>query len=220
MTTPPFNPSLPTLRLHDTAGQALAWMEEYRIPQLVVAEEGQYVGILSEEMLMDRPDEALIAECEPQHPDVLAYEGQHLLEWLRLVQRHQLEVLAVASTERHLLGCVSTRELYTQLAESLGTDEEGAIVVLELDDRDYSLTEISRLVESNGVKIISSTFVSPHYETERPGLLTLKLNRRDVKAVVATLERYDYTLHGLYAAEEADTTDRERLDQLLRYLEM
>lgn len=81
------------------------------------------------------------------------------------------------------------------------------------------MTDISRLVESNNVKIISSYFSGAEYGDIDQATLTLKLNRTEVSAVVATFERFSYVVENVYANEPLENPDRHRLDLLLRYLE-
>jgi hypothetical protein len=88
-----------------------------------------------------------------------------------------------------------------------------------MSNRDYSMTEISRLVESNNVKIISSYFSGAAYGALDEATLTLKLNRTEISPVVATLERFGYSVEGVFASTALESPDRHRLDLLLRYLE-
>jgi acetoin utilization protein AcuB len=214
------NPLLPTLKLTDSVEQALAWMEEYRASQLAIVDEEHYRGMLSEEILLDADPDQLIAEIEPLFIDRFATRYQHLYELVRLARLHAWETIPVVEEERIYVGSISRSQLLDAFAEALGTQEDGAVVVLVVEDRDYSLTEVSRLVESNEAKIISSYFTSGQYETDQPGRLTLKLNRRDINPVVATLERFGYIVEAIYASTPIETPDRERLDQLFRYLNL
>jgi CBS domain-containing protein len=214
------NPLLPALKPTDSVEQALAWMDEYRVSQLVVVEEEAYRGMVSEEILLDADPDQLLAEIEPLFPETFAMPYQHLFELVRVARLHEWEVVPVVDEARQYVGGISRGQLLDAFAESLGTQEDGAVVVLVVEDRDYSLTEVSRLVESNEAKIISSYFTSGQYETDQPGRLTLKLNRRDINPVVATLERFGYAVEAIYASEPLETPDRERLDQLFRFLNL
>jgi len=217
------NPLLPTLKPADSAGQALDWMEEFRTSQLAVVEGGQYRGLVSEETLQETDDSTPIEEIQPQHPTVFAGETQHLFEVLQLAQRYQLDVIPVLDEDHRFAGSISRTELLSKFADQLGTQEVGAVLVISLSERDYSLSEISRLVESNDVKIISSYFgtaAGELAEEETGSHLTLKLNRRDVNAVVATLERFGYAVEAAFASEPLESADRGRLDALFRYLDI
>ncbi|GAB3567490.1 hypothetical protein GCM10027578_18470 [Spirosoma luteolum] len=213
------DPMLPALKPTDSVGQALDWMQEHRIGQLVLIDQTEYRGIISEELLMDVADDTRpLSDLMHLFEQVYVYEGQHLFEVMGLVIQHRMEVVAVLNEGRDFIGTVSAAELLRQFAQELGVQEPGAILILNLNERDYSMAEISRLIESNNVKIISSYFSSAAYGMPDRSRLTLKLNRRDITPVLSTLERFGYQIEAAFANAPVESIDQERLDSLLRYL--
>jgi acetoin utilization protein AcuB len=95
----------------------------------------------------------------------------------------------------------------------------GAILVLSMKYVDYSLSEISRLIEENHAKILSSIIKEDPLD---PGKirLTLKINQVDMSRIVATLERFNYKVIGRYQETKPVENERERIDMLLRYLDI
>jgi hypothetical protein len=94
----------------------------------------------------------------------------------------------------------------------------GGILVLSMNMVDYSLTEISRYVEENSAKIISSNIVEDPLDKGRIKL-TLKINQTDLSRIVATLERFGYRVIGRYQEIlKEDGNDKERFEMLMRYL--
>ncbi|AUD00757.1 CBS domain-containing protein [Spirosoma pollinicola] len=213
------DPMLPALKPTDLVGQALAWMEEHRVGQLVLTDQGEYRGIVSEELLMDVADEDLpLRDVMCLFEKTFVNEDQHLLEVISLVVQHQMDVIAVITEGREFSGTISVNELLKKFAQELGVQEAGAILILNMNERDYSLTEISRLIETNNVKIISSYFASAAYGMPDRSRLTLKLNRRDITSVISTLERFGYHIEAAFANAPVESIDQDRLDSLLRYL--
>ena len=214
------NPMLPTLKVTDSVSTALGWMDEYHTPQLAVAEEGAYRGLVSENLLLDLPDDNVpLADIIRQHQDVYANEDQHVYELLRLANQYQLKVIPVVDEEGILTGTILVNDLLENFADLLGVQELGAVLVLKVAERDYSLSELSRLIESNGTKIISSYYTSAAtYGNPGDARLTLKLNRTDINPVIATLERYGYAIEEAHANDPVESIDQERFDMLLRYL--
>ena len=84
---------------------------------------------------------------------------------------------------------------------------------------DYSLAEISRLVEENHAKILSSIVKEDPLD---PGKLrlTLKINQLDLSRIVATLERFGYKVIGRYHETKVLGDEKDRIDMLLRYLDI
>ncbi len=214
------NPMLPTLKLTDSVSTALDWMNDYHTQQLVVADDEIYKGIVSEAILLDSSDDwVILADIIRQHQDVYATEDQHVYELLRLINQYALKVVPIVDEEGFLAGTVLVSELLERFADVLGIQEKGAVLVLKIAERDYSLSEVSRLIESNGTKVISSYFASAAtYENPDDARLTLKLNRTNINPIVATLERFGYAIEEAHANDPVESIDQERLDMLMRYL--
>lgn len=214
------NPMLPVLKSTDTVGEVMDWMEEYRIGQLPVVNEQEYRGLISHDTLIDADEDLPLLALQPEFGSISVSEHQHLFEILSVTQKHDLQAVAVLDDEQKFSGTISVNELLNQFSKNLGTQEMGAVIEIAVENRSYSLAEISRLIESNDTKIISSYYTSGTSGEDMKDILTLKLNRKDITHVVATLERYSYDIVGAYNFDAIEAPDRERYDMLMRYLDM
>jgi predicted transcriptional regulator len=214
------NPMIPVLKLTDSVSTALDWMDEFGIKQLVVADSGIYQGIVSEDILFDVADSTdLLARIIIQHKDIFAADDQHPYELLRLVNQFGLQIIPVLHEDRTFAGSILVNDLIEHFVNELGVQEKGAVIVLKIAERSYSLSEISRLIESNGTKVLSSYYSSGEtYNPLNEAKLTLKLNRTHITPIIATLERFGYEIEEAHANDPIESVDQERLDMLLRYL--
>lgn len=215
------NTVIPPLKPTDSVQKALNWMNELRVHQLaVVSDEGNYLGMVNEDVLYDSDEyDALISDFPFQYKNVYISEYQHFYEVINKASKHSLHTIAVLDEFGKYIGVISVNDTVSVLARSYATQETGGILVLSMRDYDYSMTEISRLVESEGVKILSS-YIEPDTYDRSMVKLTLKLNRTDLTRVIATLERFDYqVIASFHESEKLDIT-KERLDMLMRYLEV
>ncbi len=212
------NHELPVLKLSDTVGEALSWMEENRIGQLVVVDNEKYAGIISEDILLNYDEDLLISEIMPQYSGVYIFDYQHIYEALGFISKYKLQILAIVDDDQVFVGNITAAEIYNRFGELLGTHEPGAVLVIAIKNRDYSLSEISRLVESDNAKILSSYFSGNEYSGEETSSLTLKINRQNITSIVATLERFGYMVEGAYAHDPIDSIEQERYEMLMRYL--
>lgn len=214
------DPMLPALKTSYLIEEVLEWMEESGLSQLPVVEDERYLGLVSVSVMTDwGPAGAVLSEIPLEHMHVHADEDQHMLELIGLAAKHRLKVIPVLEKSGRYLGAVSVPELFEKYGESIGAAEKGAIIVLDIQPQNYSLTEISRLVESNGAKIIMSHYSGSHmYDAPGSQYLTLKLNQVNVAHILATFERFGYTVSEVHASEPVANVDQERLDMLMRYL--
>ncbi|PWJ53222.1 CBS domain-containing protein [Dyadobacter jejuensis] len=212
------NPIIPTLKSSDSINMALEWMEDFGTTQLVVVDDHVYQGIVSEPILQDAPNGSLpISSMVLQHHDVFAAEDQHVYELINVLHEFGLSVIPVLAYDRSFMGCISRDDLIERFVGLLGVKEKGAIIVLKISELDYSLAEISRLIESNGTKILSSIYNTGDPLNPSPQL-TLKLNKREINPLIATLERFGYEIIEAHANDPIKNMDQERLDMLMRYL--
>ena len=93
------------------------------------------------------------------------------------------------------------------------------MIVLEFEARDYNLTELSRLVESNNAHVLSLlTRMDP--ESGR-WWVALKIDLVDASPVLRSFERYNYTVR--YHFMEQGVVDerlQRRMRELLYYMNM
>lgn len=99
------------------------------------------------------------------------------------------------------------------------SDTENSLIIIECSLIDYSLTDIARIVESNNAHVMN-LFVLPIVDGNTL-LISIKLNLIDVSPVLMSLERFNYKIV-YYLMKEGVVTDthKERLDELLYYLDM
>jgi acetoin utilization protein AcuB len=214
------NHSIPVLRPTDSVSRALDVMQDCGIHQLVLIEDGQLKAILTEDTLLNWfNDEDTLGTLPIDGQPMSGNIFQHIYELINLANIHQLQIVPILDEDNSYIGCIVVTEMLAKFAEQLGVQDTGAVVVLKMNDYDYSLTDISRLVESNNTKIISS-FFAKNPVGFADATLTLKLNRTDISPVVATLERFGYNIEGTYADSGTENLDQNRLHSLLRYLEV
>ena len=211
------NLMIPPLKLTDASQVALNWMEEFRLSQLPVVDQQRYCGMITDEQIIETNDTSLkVSSYNLDYKDLKISPETHYLDLLKNADQYKVSLLPVIDSEGIYQGVVSVNDISSALAQMLNSYGPGGIIVLYLKERDYSLSQISRLVESNDTKILSS-FVNTDNNVEYLKL-TLKLNKTDVSRVIATLERHEYRVIAQFQEGETVDKDKDRLDLLLKYL--
>ncbi len=209
---------IPALKTSDTGQEALNWMEVFRISHLPIVNNQDFLGIISDTDIYDlnKPEEA-IGNHKLSLFRAFALTGQHLFEVLGIAARNKLTIVPVLDENNHYKGVVTTSELVKRVASLSSLDQPGGIIVLELSERDYSLSQIAQIVESNDIRVLS-LYLSKKEDSVNMEV-TLKLNTTDITSLVKTFERYNYSVKSW--ATEDDGLDKfysDRLDLLFRYL--
>ncbi|MDX2301861.1 MAG: CBS domain-containing protein [Microscillaceae bacterium] len=214
------NQMIPPLKPADTLDKAIRWMEEMRIAQLPVIDKDQYIGLLSEDIIYEKNDESTyVSDVQLIGSSVYVMYNQHFYDILRLASSYAVQLVAVLGEEGNFLGVVTLHDTLNAFADSFSNQESGGILVMLIDYRDYSLAEISRLVESNQARILN---VSVVHDTGNPNNLqvTLKINKTNLSRIVATFERFNYQIIAKFQPSEFQDMDKERLDLLFKYMDI
>lgn len=212
------NQMIPPLKVGDTAQKALQWMDEFRVNQLPVIEKNNYRGMVSEDLIFQHNHaDATLGELDLLCTDVFVYYNQHFYDILRISNLYNIQAIAVLDEAQHFLGVVTVQDVINTFAASVSMQEQGGILVFLIDKRDYSLTEISRLVESNYAKILS-TYITDDKQDSNKLRITVKINTPDLNRIVATFERYSYRIVAQFQSGQHQEVERERLDMLFKYL--
>ena len=212
--------ALPLLKSTDSVSAALEWMQEFKTPQLVVFDKNEYLGIITEEGLLNAHDETLLMSdlSLPFGNQLTISPHKHILEAFRMMNRFGLELIPVMDEEKQYLGCISYRQIVQALSELLDIKEAGAIVVLEIQPNNYALSEIARITESVNA-IILNLFVT-HLQEQGKYYVTLKTNILHLEKLVAAFERYHYQIIATYTTEESQQDLHKNYHALMKYLEM
>ncbi|MGX5819971.1 CBS domain-containing protein [Chitinophaga lutea] len=210
---------VPVLHPMDTGAKALRLMNEFHLTQLPMVVDGKYVGLVEEDAVLDWEDPDLLLESlNGSAPRPAVMEGAHFYEALKLFYDLKLSALPVVTRENEYLGIITRDNLLAILAQYNGVKEPGGLLVLEVEPRDYSLSEIARIAESNEVTLLSvNTITNP--ATGRLEVL-LKTNRQDMQGLVATFERFNYSIKYMFSEELEEDLLKKNYDLLMNYISM
>jgi len=214
------NHMIPPLKVTDDAHKAIVWMEEFRCRHLPVVKDGKLIGFVSEEIILESNDiEKPLADLELVGKNCFVQLDSHFYDILKIAGDHKLQIVAVLNEEQKYAGVITVQDIMISFAQTASVQMPGAILVVSMDLIDYSLAEISRYVEENNAKIISSTMVEDPLDKGKIKL-TLKINRTELNRIVATLERFGYRVIGRYQDTQQDTSEKDKIDMLFRYLDI
>jgi len=214
------NQMIPALKLTDSAEKAIIWMEELKTNQLPVIEDRKFKGLISEELILESNDlDKKIMDFRLISENCYVNEDQHLFDIIRVAQEHESELVAIVDENEEFLGVSRHEDTVKAFSNTLTIQGQGGILVLKMKMIDYSMSEISRLIESDDSKILGS-YLSQDHKDPKIVYLTLKINKDDLTTVVATLERFDYHIVAKFHDNNTNSTEHERLDNLLNFLDI
>ncbi len=213
------NNNIPRLKLQDTVSKALQLINDFRITHLPVVAEDKYLGLISEDDLLDAEDDKMPMELMQENfANAAVRDNEHFLTAVNCCNQFDTTVVPVINEEKELLGVITTPDLLKALGNFAGTNEIGGIIVLEMERSQFAISEISRIVESNDATILHLN-TTVHPET---GMLTvtIHINKKEISSIVATFERYEYDVIYYFGNENFENEIHSNYRHLMNYLDI
>lgn len=210
--------SIPAISSSEKGQKVLTSMDVLRVSHLPVVDDGRYLGTVSDKFiydlnLLDIPIGKEADKFDTTH----VHKDQHIFEVAILMYKLKLSVIAVLDSSHEYIGAITLYDLARRFARYFSLQELGGVIVLEVNVNDYSLAQISQIVETNDTKILS------FFMNRLPGTntleLVLKLDKEDLSPVIQTFIRYDYEIKGVYL-DHSMLSDlyQDRYDQFMKFM--
>ncbi len=210
--------TLEPIQISETGADILYHLDENRLQDMPVVDNGRLIGSIS--------DNDIYAFADPDLPlkkqklnlkKDFVYDHQHLMDVVKVMASSKLTILPVVDEDENYVGCISLSRLIEKLSEVLGVENPGSIIILEINQNDYVLSEIAQIVESQDAKILN-LFIESSGNTTKADVI-LKINTFEIQSLLQTFNRYNYIIKASYTENEKMYDDlRDRYDSLMKYL--
>lgn len=203
------------IRISDDTESAIVYMQELNVNELPVVHDQHVIGYISvAELLgnMNRSIAQLLSTAKP----ICAKADTHLFDLLKSMSDHHLDAIAIEDEQEQFAGIVLQSDLPSALIDHSLLSQPGASLVIETSLKNYSLSEIARIIESNGVHILHTMLVSDSVDSEKL-YLNLRIHTLDTAATLASLSRFGYNV--VYCSIiQRDDSDENRLKWLMKFI--
>ena len=125
---------------------------------------------------------------------------------------YQTDMLPVINEGGDFIGYYHLDEFVLQFIETPFIQEAGYVLILQKDTLNYSLAEVSSIVEENGGKLLGLYLSN---RTENNVLITLKITTNRLSEILQHLRRYGYGI----LTEKEDDHYRKELKDIADYFE-
>jgi len=206
------------VKLSDSGADILYHLDENRVADLPVVDDGNLIGSVRESDVytMNDPDQPLESQKLTLARDFV-FEYQHIFDVMKSLVASGLSVLPIMNEHEKYTGCITAKKIMPYIARLMAVENPGAIIVIELNQNDYVLSEIARIVESQDSKILN-LYVNSAENSTRIDVI-IKVNTMEIQSLLQTFNRYNYIIKATYTEDEKMYDDlRDRYDSLMKYL--
>ena len=207
------------VNLSDIGEKALERMDFFKTSHIpLIDKDSNYFGLISENEIYDF---SLLQTQFSKFNKVLirpyVNDYQHIYDVVNLFSSFNISVLPVLNSNKKYIGSICVSELIKHLKKFFGEENLGVIFTIDLSVRDYSLTQISQIIEENNAKILS-LFTSTKKDSSKLEL-TIKINTFDFSSIRQSLERYGYSVKSSFSKnDKVNDLINEKYEEFMNYL--
>ena len=206
------------LKLKNTVKSAQKLFKNYPITHFPVIENGKLLGSFAEDDLqtIENKEDELVSYTHLLN-SFFADEKATVLELLKIFADNDTTVIPVLNENKNYIGYYDLRDVLDVFSTSPFMVEESEILIVEKLEDDYSMSEVSQIVESNDGKLLGL------YISERKNgfvQVTLKIVSEEINEIMHTFRRYDYKVISTHENDIYLEDLKSRSEYLQKYLEM
>jgi len=211
---------IPLVSDQDTVGQVLSWMDLYRVAHLPVTDGTRYLGLVSESDILSLPDpEIPLGKTGLNLINVYVTDNQHIFEVIERVASNNLTLMPVLNPAKEYIGCISLPNLVRNINLITSAGIPGAIIQINMPNRDYSLTNIARIIEENRAKVLSLNVMAIPESLDIS--LTIKINTSEAGSIIRSLERFGYSVKTYFLDDnQLDEFYRSRYEEFMKFMDI
>lgn len=208
---------VPSLKPTDTGKRVLDWMEDFRVSHLPVVDKREFLGLISHHDVLD-VDSSKKTLDKLHVPLIKAFvrDSFHVFDVLKVISNHNVSAVAVLDEHNMYVGVITADSIIKKIAHMPFVNEPGGIIILEINVRDYSLSQIAQIIEGNDAKILS-LHINSHPDTTKMEL-TLKINKDDLAPILQTFSRYNYNVKATFHQSRVEGDIKNRFDEFMHFL--
>ncbi len=144
-------------------------------------------------------------------------EKATILELISLFADNDSNIIPVLDKNKNYIGYYDLADILDVFADSPFLHRDSDSLVVEKLKKDFSMSQIAQIVESNGAKLLG-LYVSN--ETIDDIQVSLKIQTLVMNEIIQTFRRYDYNVITQHIDDEYLEELKERADYFKKYLDI
>ncbi|WP_298763269.1 CBS domain-containing protein [uncultured Polaribacter sp.] len=206
------------LNLKIKVNDAKKIFDNFPITHFPVIENGKLLGSFAEDDIhtIENKGTELVAYNHLLNT-FFADEKATILELLKIFADNDSNIIPVLDKEKNYMGYYDLCDVLDVFSTSPFMIEHSETLIIEKYESDYSMSQISQIVESNDGKLLG-LYLSQRKDNNVQ--ITLKIVAKDINEIMHTFRRYDYKIISTHENDIYLEDLKNRSDYLQKYLEM
>lgn len=206
------------LKLKSSVADAIELFDNYPITHFPVIENNKLLGSFAEDDIhTTKENDHELVEHAHLLNSFFADEKATVLELLKIFADNDTNIIPVLNKNKDYIGYYDLRDVLDVFSTSPFMIEESETLIIEKLENDYSMSEISQIIESNSAKLLGCYISEKKNEFVQ---ITLKIVSSDIHEIMHTFRRYEYKIISMHDNDIYLEDLKNRSEYLQKYLEM
>jgi CBS domain-containing protein len=180
-----------------------------------IVEEGIYIGSIAADDLETFDSDKKIGDYKYTLEHFFARTNMIWLDVLEVFANNQTNIVPVLDEMNNYVGYYEIGDIMKFFHETPFLKEAGGIIVVKKGILDYSMSQITQIVESNNGKLLGIFVSDSDIESIE---ITLKISLGAMNEIIQTFRRYNYEIVSEHQEDNYINNLKERSDYLDKYL--
>ncbi|MEY4433648.1 MAG: hypothetical protein RLZZ44_1782 [Bacteroidota bacterium] len=209
------NNDIRALDSHETILAAQDFFIDTPFSHFPVLEDGIYIGSIVADDLETFDTDKVVADYRFTLEPFFVKPSMIWLDVLEVFGKNHADVVPVLDENNHYIGYYELADIINFLNETPFIKEAGGIIIVKKALIDYSMSQITQIVESNNGKLLG-LFVS---DSDNDSIeITIKVTLGVMNDIIQTFRRYNYEIISEHNEDNYINNLKERSDYLDKYL--
>lgn len=182
-----------------------------------VLNEGTYIGCIASDDVETFDTDKKVSDYKYTLEGFFARKNMIWLDVLEVFAKNHSNVVPVLDEDNSYLGYYELEDIVKFFHETPFLKEQGGIIVVKKSVLDYSMSQITQIVESNNGKLLGLFVSEADVESVQ---ITIKIALGSMNDIIQTFRRYNYEIISEHQEDNYLNNLKERSEYLDKYLNM
>lgn len=201
----------------ETIAEVQDFFAEVSYSHFSVIDEGVYIGCIAADDVETFDGDKKVSDYKYTLEGFFARKNMIWLDVLEVFAKNHTNVVPVLDDENNYTGYYELEDIVKFFHETPFLKEQGGIIIIEKSILDYSMSQVTQIVESNNGKLLG-LFVSEASADKIQ--ITLKIALGGMNEIIQTFRRYNYEIISEHQEDNYLNNLKERSEYLDKYLNM
>ncbi len=205
------------LDVAETVANVQDFFDEVTFSHFPVVEESVYIGCIPCEDAETFDRDKQLSDYRYALEGFFARTTMTWLDVLELFARNRSNVVPVLDENNAYVGYYEIPEIIKMFNETPFLKEPGGVLIVEKNIREYSMSQVVQIVESNNGKVLGVFISDASVDSVQ---ITIKTTLGGMNEIIQTFRRYNYNIISEHQEDTYLEGLKERSDYLDKYLNM